>query len=167
MRHRDKKTISIEVIITILAVGQIVLSFILYNKNGNVAMRNIGWVILWISAIFGWLPIYTFKRYGQVPKGKSYVHTTGLVDKGIYRIIRHPQYFAGILIGLALLLIAQHWLVGLLGIICIIIYYCSSFDEEKTALKKFGEQYQEYMKRVPRFNFIVGLVRLFDKCGKK
>ena len=159
MKEKDTRVIIIEIILTIVAVGQIVLCFILYNKNGNSIVRNIGWVVLWISAIFGWLPIYTFKKYGKVPKGKAYVHTTQLVDKGVYAIVRHPQYLAGILMAIALFLIAQHWLIGILGIILIVIYYQNSFDEEQNAIDKFGEDYKTYMQKVPRFNFVVGIIK--------
>ena len=61
------------IVLTIVAVAQIILSFILYNRYGSSAVRNAGWVILWISAIFGWLPILTFKKWGGVPEKKSYV----------------------------------------------------------------------------------------------
>jgi len=159
MKERDTKVILTEIILTIVAVGQILLCFIFYNKNGNSIVRNIGWVVLWISAIFGWLPIYTFKKYGKVPKGKAYVHTTQLVDKGVYAIVRHPQYLAGILMAIALFLIAQHWLIGILGIILIVIYYQNSFDEEQNAIDKFGEDYKTYMQKVPRFNFVVGIIK--------
>jgi hypothetical protein len=70
-------------ILTITAVGQIILAILLHNQDGNVAVTNIGWVILWLSAIFGWLPIYTFRKWGSVPKGKGYLHTTVLVDRGV------------------------------------------------------------------------------------
>lgn len=163
MKEKDIKVILIEIILTIVAVGQIVLCFILYNKNGNTFIRNSGWVVLWISAIFGWLPIYTFKKHGKVPKGKGYIHTTQLVDKGVYAIVRHPQYLAGILMAVAFFLIAQHWLIGILGAILIIIYYLSVFDEEQDAIKKFGEDYKQYMKKVPRFNFIQGIIRFLNK----
>ena len=55
----DKRGIASATILTIAAVGQIVLSFVLYNENGSATVSNIGWIILWISAIFGWLPIFT------------------------------------------------------------------------------------------------------------
>lgn len=160
MVSKKTKIIIIEIILTLVAVGQIVLSIILYNKNGNDLVRNIGWIILWISAIFGWLPIFIFKKYGKVPKGKSYVHTAKLVDRSVYAIVRHPQYLAGILIAIALILIAQNWIVGLLGVILIVIYYQSSYDEEQDAIEKFGEDYRCYMKLVPRFNFVAGIIRL-------
>jgi zinc/manganese transport system substrate-binding protein len=163
MKEKSPKIIIIEIILTIVAVGQIILSFVLYDKDGNSIIRNIGWIALCMSAIFGWLPIFAFKKYGKVPKGKGYVHTTQLVDRGVYAIVRHPQYVAGILMAIALFLIAQHWIIGLLGVILIVIYYLSAFDEEKATLEKLGEEYQNYMNTVPRFNFLAGLIKRFNK----
>lgn len=113
-------------ILTLASVGQIILAIFLCNKDGTAAAVNLGWLILWLSAIFGWLPIYTLKKWGGVPKDLSYIHTTVLVDWGIYAIVPHPQYLAGMLIGLALPLISQHWAVALLGVVVVIMIYISS-----------------------------------------
>lgn len=158
-----KRTIILATILTIASVGQIVLAFLLYNEDGNTAVINLGWVILWVSAIFGWLPIFTFKRFGKVPDGKAYLHTTILVDRGVYAIVRHPQYLAGILMGLAFPLISQHWLVAALGVIFIAINYLDTFEEEASNIAKFGDEYRQYMQRVPRFNFLLGIYRLLSK----
>jgi len=157
---KNPSTIIKATILTIAAVGQIILSFLLYNRNGNETIINVGWVILWISAIFGWLPIITMKKVGGVPKGKSYMQTTKLVDRGVFAIVRHPQYLAGMLIGMALSLIAQHWIVAVLGCVVIIVNYLDTFDEEKSCIEKFGDEYIEYTKKVPRVNFILGIIRL-------
>jgi len=157
---KTKRDIILAAILTLAAVGQIVLAFLLYNESGNTTIINLGWVILWISAIFGWLPIFTFKKYGGVSKGKSYIQTTTLVERGVYAIVRHPQYLAGILMGLALPLITQHWLVAVLGAIVIVVTYVNTFDEEALNLEKFGDVYRQYMQRVPRLNFLLGIVRL-------
>jgi protein-S-isoprenylcysteine O-methyltransferase Ste14 len=153
------KAIFSATILTIVAAGQIILSFVLYNKDGNPVIRNIGWIILWISAIFGWLPIYTLKKWGK-PIGRGYIRTTVLVNRGIYAVVRHPQYLAGMLMGLALPLIAQHWFVAVLGATAIVMYYVDTFDEEKSAIEKFGGEYERYKEMVPRVNFIRGLIRL-------
>lgn len=159
---KNVKAIVSATILTIVSVGQIILSFVLYNENGNSIVRNIGWIILWISAIFGWLPIYTLRKWGK-PKGRGYTGTTILVDRGIYSVVRHPQYLAGMLLGLALPVIAQHWIVAILGGIAIVIYYADTFAEERSSIEKFGEEYKRYMESVPRVNFIVGLVLLLRK----
>jgi protein-S-isoprenylcysteine O-methyltransferase Ste14 len=147
-------------ILTIAAIGQIILSFLLYDDHGNVIIRNIGWAVLWISAIFGLLPILTLRKWGKVPEGKGYMHTTTVVDRGVYAIVRHPQYLAGILMGVALALIAQHWIVAILGAVVVVVTYVDSFEEDRSCLKKFGEDYERYRERVPRLNFVTGIVRL-------
>ena len=159
MRTMSVRDIILTVLLTFIAIGQIVLAILLYADQANEVVRNTGWGILLLSAIFGWLPVLTLKRWGGVAKGKSYVHTTQVVDRGIYSIVRHPQYLAGILIGLALALIAQHWIVGVLGVAAIAIYYVNTFDEERRALEKLGDEYSRYMQLVPRLNFLRGIVR--------
>lgn len=159
---KNTKAIVSSTILTIAAVSQILLSFVLYNENGNSIVRNVGWIVLWISAIFGWLPIHTLKKWGN-PKGRGYIRTTVLVDRGIYAIVRHPQYLAGMLMGLALPLIAQHWIVAILGAIMIVIYYKDTFAEEKSTTEKFGAAYERYKESVPRVNVIKGLVQLLRR----
>lgn len=155
-----KTTVTVlAIVLTVAAVGQIVMSFVLYDREGDPWLRNAGWGILTVSGIFGWLPIYAFRTKGGVSKGRGYVHTTVLVDSGIYGIVRHPQYLAGVLMSLALAMIAQHWIVTALGGIAAVVYYTSAVSEEKSCVEKFGESYQRYMESVPRMNFVVGLLR--------
>ncbi len=154
----NKKMIIYAIILTIAAVGQIITAFFLYNPEGNVPLINIGWGVLMLSAIFGWLPIFTFRKKGRV-KGRAYIHTTVLVDSGVYGIVRHPQYMAGFLMSIALPMITQHWLVAVLGLVSAVIYYLNTYDEEKGCIKKFGEEYKQYMEKVPRMNFVLGIIR--------
>ncbi len=146
-------------ILTVAVVSQIVLAFLLYNREGDVLVRNLGWGVLWISAFFGWWPMWTMKRRGKVDHGKSYIHTTALVDLGPYSLVRHPQYLAGILMGIALAMIAQHWLVELLGIVVAVISYVGTYQEERDLVEKFGAEYEAYRIRVPRVNFVWGILK--------
>lgn len=153
-------------VLTLAAVGQIVLAILLYDEGRNSDIINLGWLILWIAGVFGCLPIITFKKYGKVPQGKGYMETTMLVDRGVYAIVRHPQYLAGILIGLALPLITNHWSVVILGIVVMVINYTDMFTEESACIEKFGEVYCQYMERVPRVNFVLGVIRLIMRKVK-
>jgi len=156
---RGRRIAVLGIVLTVATVGQIIFSFVLYNQDGVDWVRNLGWIVLAISGVFGWLPIYTFRQKGGVARGKSYMQTTALVDSGIYSIVRHPQYLAGLLMNLALALIAQHWLVAALGAVSAITYYPSAVYEEQASIEKFGEPYQLYMERVPRMNAVVGIIR--------
>jgi protein-S-isoprenylcysteine O-methyltransferase Ste14 len=140
------------------AGGQLVAAWIFYDPTGSSARINLGWLIIFISGIFGWLPIFTFRSRGKV-EGPGYIHTTVLVDSGVYSIVRHPQYLAGLLINIGTLLITWHWLVLLFGVASVGMYWWSAVVEEEKNLEKFGNAYREYQERVPRFNFIWGLIR--------
>ena len=155
----SKRDLILTVILTIASVGQIISAILLYDPGDSVFLINTGWIVLMFSAVFGWLPILTFRRKGKV-KGRGYIHTTVLVSSGIYRIIRHPQYFAGVLIGIALPMITQHLLVAILGLIVVVTNYLNTYDEEKKCIEKFGEEYKQYMENVPRMNFFLGIIRL-------
>jgi protein-S-isoprenylcysteine O-methyltransferase Ste14 len=110
--------------------------------------------------VFGMLPVMEFRKKGGVKKGKSYIHTTKIVDTGIYSIVRHPQYVTFILWAIAGMLLFQHWIVILLGIPVIPLTYVDLIRADKDALEKFGDDYKQYMKKVPRANFLLGIIRL-------
>ena len=121
----------------------------------------IGWVVWAFGMILVMAPIVMFPRRGGVPKGKSFVHTTRLVDTGIYSIVRHPQYTGGIYaIFLTTFLWYPHWLFGVLGVIGTAVVYVSCREEDKRLIERFGEDYAVYMKKVPGMNIFSGLFRL-------
>jgi len=148
----------------ILVIVQIVLAIVLFNWNGSSLVANTGWVILWIAAFFGVAPIVAFRRRGGVPQGKSYMHTTKLVDTGIYAIARHPQNgVAWILISLGVMLVAQTWWVVVVGGASMVFGYLDTFKEEQRCIEKFGDEYKRYMEKVPRINFVLGIIRALQR----
>jgi len=155
---KGKKMIASGIVLTVTAIGQIIAAILFYDPEGSAARINAGFAVMMVSAIFGWLPILTFRRKGKV-QGRSYMHTTVLVDSGIYAIVRHPQYLAGILLNVALTLITPHWLVTILGMAAALVTALGTYDEEKKCIDKFGQPYMEYMQKVPRLNFILGIFR--------
>lgn len=158
----SRKMVLQSILLTITAGGQIFTTWLLYDPGANAFIINLGWAIIILSAIFGWLPIFTFRSRGKVD-GKSYTDTTVLVENGIYSIVRHPQYLAGILMNIGFSLITTHWIVIVLGIISWGIYIQNTFSEEENCLEKFGDSYRAYQAHVPRLNFILGLIRRISR----
>jgi protein-S-isoprenylcysteine O-methyltransferase Ste14 len=124
----------------------------------------LGWVVWAIGMVLVMTPIVMFPRRGGVPKGKSFVHTTQLVDTGIYALVRHPQYLGGILaIFVATPLLYPHWLFVVLGIPGAVILYWSAVEEEKSLIERFGDDYRTYMEEAPRMNLILGIMQLWKR----
>ena len=150
-------------------IAQIILVFVLgkFNEAGINLLMYAGWVVWALSVVFGWMPILILKRKGGVKKGKSYVNTTVLVNSGFYSIVRHPQYTAGILFSLALILISQNWLIAAIGFVVIVLLYIDILKADKYEIEKFGDEYKRYMKKVPGTNFILGIIKLLRRGERK
>jgi len=143
-----------------LTIAQIVLAFFLIG-SGSDAIKWAGWICLWTAGIFGVLPIVMFRRKGGVSRGDSYIKTTTLVDTGLYAVARHPQGGTSwLLINLGLILIAWHWTGMVLGLVSMGLVYLDTFKADQSCIEKFGDAYRKYIKRVPRVNFVAGLIRL-------
>jgi len=128
----------------------------------------LGWIVWAVGMALVMAPIVMFPRRGGVPKGRSFVYTTRLVDTGVYAIIRHPQYLGGILaIFVATPLFYPHWLFVVLGIPGVVILYWSTIVEEKQLIERFGDDYSFYMRRVPRMKLILGIIRFWRNSGRR
>ena len=146
---------------SLLFILQIIFGLYLLSDISQikiVAYLGVG-LYVFSGLIFGMLPIFEFRRKGGVTKGKSYIHTTKLVDTGIYGIVRHPQFITFILWAIAGMLLFQHWIAILLGIPVLTLTYIDLLRTDKRLLKKFGDEYKRYMQRVPRANFFLGFIQ--------
>jgi protein-S-isoprenylcysteine O-methyltransferase Ste14 len=153
---------------SILFISQIVVGVYLLSEvaqNEILAYIGVG-LYVFSGMIFGALPVFEFRKKGEVRKGRSYIHTTKLVDTGIYSVVRHPQYVTFIMWAIAGIFLFQHWVVILLGLPIIPLMYIDLIKADKDAIEKFGEDYKAYMKKVPRANFLLGIIRRFRKSDE-
>jgi len=123
----------------------------------------VGWVILPVALFFLFSIVIYFKRDGKPGEGKGLMDTTVLVDSGTYAIVRHPMLLGSILLMFASILISQHWLVAIVGVILSASGYRDQVKLEKGLLVKFGDDYKHYMEKVPRLNVILGIIRLLKR----
>jgi protein-S-isoprenylcysteine O-methyltransferase Ste14 len=150
---------------TILFISQIIIGIYLVSNVSQIDVLAYAGVGLYVFSglVFGLLPVIEFRKKGGVKRGKSYIHTTQLVDTGIYSVVRHPQYVTFILWAIAGMLLFQHWIVVLLGVPIFPLTYIDLMTADKDAIEKLGDDYKAYMKRVPRANFLLGIIRRFRK----
>ena len=147
--------------VSLLFISQIIVGIYLLPDVTQIKLLAYVGVTLYVLSgiVFGMLPVLEFRKKGRVRQGKSYIHTTQLVDTGIYSIVRHPQYVTFILWAFAGMLLFQHWIIILMGIPVFPLTYIDLIRADKDAIERFGEDYKVYMKRVPRANFLFGIIR--------
>ncbi|MFW9943197.1 MAG: methyltransferase family protein [Candidatus Thorarchaeota archaeon] len=169
---RDNQKFSIGSIIfttifTTAFIIQIIMMFMFYNELEITFLAYTGWLIWVFSLYFGLISFRTFKKRGNVEKGKMYVYTNKLVTKGPYAIIRHPQYLGGILFTISITFWTQKLLSLVLSIIIILLTYQWTYSEENNLIKKFGEEYKKYKEKVPRLNPILGIIKYISQKKKE
>ena len=147
---------------SIFFISQIIVGIYLLPEIIQIQILAYIGIGLYIIAgmVFGMLPVFEFRKKGSVIKGKSYIHTTKLVDTGIYSIVRHPQYITFIFWAISGMFLFQHWIIIILGIPIIPLTYIDLIKADKDGIKKFGDDYKQYMQSVPRVNFILGIIRI-------
>ncbi|NHK32744.1 MAG: isoprenylcysteine carboxylmethyltransferase family protein [Asgard group archaeon] len=149
-------------------VCQIVLTFVKWNNYYDLDyLGYIGYGFWALGAIFGILPIIIFRLKGGVKKKDSYIKTTAIVTSGLYSIVRHPQYLAGIYISIALAFMSQFWVIILLVLPVIVCTYIDTLTADKKLIEKFGEEYSQYKKQVPALTPMFGLVKLIIRKAKQ
>jgi len=70
-------------------------------------------------------------------------------EREIYSILRHPTYFAGILLGLGALAFRMSIYAAVFFVLIYFTFRAQISVEEKELVERFGEGYSEYMKKVP------------------
>jgi len=74
-----------------------------------------------------------------------------VVSSGLYKIIRHPQYFGGILAHIGISFLLSAFLSLIITPIVILLNILISWKEEKELIKEFGEDYEDFKRNVPMF----------------
>ena len=127
-------------------------------------ITGIGIACLGLAVMFVLPPFFHLKRLGLPPQGHAYYATIRVVDRGAYALVRHPQYLGyGLLIS-GFTCLDPHWSSISLTAGAIFFFNLQAASEERHCSKQLGPDYDDYVKRVPRFNFILGLLRVARKA---
>lgn len=127
-------------------------------------LRFAGVVILLTAPLFIFSPFFLLSKYGKNEmEEETYIHTGKVVDKGLFAILRHPQYLGYVMLAVGFALVSQNLVIVCLSVISTTCFYLQALKEEDFCLDQFGEPYQNYLSKVPRFNFILGVWRIFRR----
>ena len=136
------------------------LLFILFFHNPiNQALFVLGDVIVGVGILLIILAMASLRRKGNLQGGGDFTATTVVVKRGVYSVVRHPLYLGWLLTYPAAMLVSQHWLIVILGVIGIVSMDQIARMADEQLIEKFGIDYETYMQEVPRLNILLGIVR--------
>lgn len=149
---------------TYLIVVPVVLAFgaVLFRFRGRLLGVDLGmrWSLIAIAMVFygisTWIALQHWKHLSiatmvGIPELSPIEQRKGkLLQDGIYRVVRHPRYLSA---GLGV--IANALFIDYLGIyVLIFVLFPLGFlmlvFEERELLDRFGEEYRQYQREVPR-----------------
>ena len=100
--------------------------------------------------------MYALKQKGN-PENADPTATTTLIDTDIYGVIRQPITLGMFIWTIALILVFQSILSIILGLPSMFCFWMSARKEAEYDIQKFGNEYREYMRKVPMWNLLGGL----------
>jgi len=83
--------------------------------------------------------------------GNADINNPKVVEEDVYKFLRHPMYFAYILTFIALIQLTMSLISTIPLIIAFFLLNFIAAYEEKELTKILGQNYVDYMKRVPRW----------------
>lgn len=96
-------------------------------------------------------------KYRGKPKNADFTATTAFIDAGIYSLVRQPMTLGMAIWSIALIFVFQSVLAVILGVVSVFCFWMSARKESEYDIRKFGNIYKDYMKKVPQWNILKGL----------
>ena len=113
-------------------------------------LNFVGWVFQLLGVLLFALSFQSLLTKGQSSKEDK--EPTVIVDSSVYRLTRHPMY-AGIGIwAMGMTLCRPNPVSAIIAGVCAAFTLLAAVKEDTYNLKRFGEPYARYMKRVPLAN---------------
>lgn len=109
----------------------------------------LSWILLLSSLPLAIHGFYLLRNYGQ-PEG-AIEQTITLVQRGVYRYIRHPLYASLLLFLWGVFLKAPSLVTGLLSFVASLCLHFTAITEERINREKFGLEYETYKQKTKRF----------------
>ena len=127
------------------------------------SLKTIGSVLYILAIIVAVVSLVTLRFKGKPRTGIE--NTTIFIEKGIFKIIRHPLYLSLALWSISFILLIQNIPAAMLGIIALCCFLMAAKKEDEFNIKKFGDVYQQYMDRVPTWNVFKGMRKMLRRSN--
>jgi len=114
------------------------------------AQQILSWALLLGSAGLAAHGFYLLRKVGRAQR-RVMEETEVLVQAGVYRFIRHPLYASLLLLGWGAFLKRLDWTGALLALGGTFFWIATAGEEERFNTTRFGERYQDYVRRTKMF----------------
>jgi protein-S-isoprenylcysteine O-methyltransferase Ste14 len=110
---------------------------------------SIGLLFILAGLLVRWFAIFQLRKYFTVNVSIREDHQ--LIQKGLYRYLRHPSYSGSLLSFLGLALVFNNWLTFLIIFFPILFAFLYRISVEEAQLRKsFGDDYLAYAQRTKK-----------------
>jgi protein-S-isoprenylcysteine O-methyltransferase Ste14 len=149
---------SLRILLICISIGYLLSFAVAATKFGRIYYWNYLFAIGLIISVMGLairiISIKTLNKYFTYSVTKVVDHA--IVEKGLYKTIRHPGYLGQILIFTGISISLSNWISIILLLISIMPGYINRINiEEKFLVELLGKEYCDYQKRtnklIPRF----------------
>jgi protein-S-isoprenylcysteine O-methyltransferase Ste14 len=144
---------SVWIIIISISIGYWLSFLIGATKTGRIYHWNTfftaGFILIIIGLIIRVTSIMTLKR--QFTYTVTKIENHDLIEKGLYKIIRHPGYLGQLIIFTGISISLSNWLSVLFMVVPVLAgYIYRILVEEKFMIEQMGQKYIDYQKRTKR-----------------
>jgi protein-S-isoprenylcysteine O-methyltransferase Ste14 len=146
-----------------------VLSVCLFVVNIIVDVNEPTWltvsslVCLALAVPFAAIPFLHLAKFGKPKPADAFYVTTRVADRGVYAMVRHPQYLGYMFLVVGFAGLDPHPVALAVAGAAVAFFYLQCVLEERFCREVFGEDYNHYVMRVPRVNFLLGLYRIASR----
>ena len=113
-------------------------------------LQTVSWILLCVSIPAALMGTYMIVAVGEPPV-EEFEATTKLVTTGVYKYIRHPMYGSFLIFGYGVFLKHIDTVTIVLVVINTVALYLTALVEQVEMIKRFGNEYKEYMKETKMF----------------
>jgi protein-S-isoprenylcysteine O-methyltransferase Ste14 len=135
------------------------LFVLFFHSPASQVLFILGNIIVGVGVLLIVLAMGTLRRRGRLAGAKDFTATTQVVKRGVYSVVRHPLYLGWLLTYPGAMLVSQHWLIIVVGVVGMGSLVQITRMADRQLIAKFGSEYEGYMEEVPRLNIILGIVR--------
>ena len=134
----------------------------LYSVQGMLVGRDLGtnWFLVGLGGLFIFVSWgiaasrsrhLTPKTMFGIPELQADGRGGKLLTEGPYSVVRHPRY-AEVLFGISGAVVLANWSGAYVVVaVCFLAHHGAVLLEERELLDRFGEEYETYRKKVPRY----------------